>query len=182
MQQENQDIPAGKLTAANKNLSVRTAGNFNDPQDFLSVVIGTRNGTPVYYRQIGTVKDAIKEIETIARYDNQPAIGLEIGKQSGANAINVAKQVKAELEKIQKNLPVGIALHMVRDDAQRVEESIHEVWFDLIISGFFAVVTVLWFLGDWRSTVISALAIPASIVSTFFFMKLANFSINSMQR
>ena len=180
LQQENQDIPAGKLTAANKNLSVRTAGNFNDPQDFLSVVIGTRNGTPVYYRQIGTVKDAIKEIETIARYDNQPAIGLEIGKQSGANAINVAKQVKAELEKIQKNLPVGIALHMVRDDAQRVEESIHEVWFDLIISGFFAVVTVLWFLGDWRSTVISALAIPASIVSTFFFMKLANFSINSM--
>lgn len=180
LQQENQDIPAGKLTAASQELSVRTAGNFKDPQDFLSVVIGTRNGAPVYYRQIGTVKDAIKDIETIARYDDQLAIGLEVGKQSGANAVNVAKQVKTELEKIQQNLPPGIALHMVRDDAQRVEDSIHEVWYDLIVGGFFAVITVLWFLGDWRSTVISALAIPASIVATFFFMKLANFSINSM--
>ncbi len=180
LQQENQDIPAGKLTAASQELSVRTAGNFKDPQDFRSVVIGTRNGAPVYYHQIGTIKDALKEIETIARYDNQPAIGLEIGKQSGANAVNVGNQVKSELEEIQKSLPAGIALHLVRDDAQRVEDSIHEVWFDLIIGGFFAVITVLWFLGDWRSTVISALAIPASIVSTFLFMKLANFSINSM--
>lgn len=180
LQQENQDIPAGKLTENKQNLLVRTAGDFKDPRDFLGAVIGTRNGTPVYYRQIGTVKDAIKEIETIARYDNQPAIGLEIGKQSGANAVNVAKQVKTELEKIQQSLPVGIALHVVRDDAQRIEDSIQEVWFDLIIGGFFAVITVLWFLGDWRSTVISSLAIPASIVSTFFFMKLANFSINSM--
>lgn len=180
LQQENQDIPAGKLTENKQNLLVRTVGDFKDPRDFLGAVIGTRNGTPVYYRQIGTVKDAIKEIETIARYDNQPAIGLEIGKQSGANAVNVAKQVKTELEKIQQSLPAGIALHVVRDDAQRIEDSIHEVWFDLIIGGFFAVITVLWFLGDWRSTVISSLAIPASIVSTFFFMKLANFSINSM--
>ncbi|MPM38012.1 Multidrug resistance protein MdtC [bioreactor metagenome] len=180
LQQENQDTPAGKLTTASQELSVRTAGNFKDPQDFLNVVIGTRNSAPVYYRQIGSAKDTIKDIKAIARYDNQPAIGLEVGKQSGANAVNVAKQVKAELEKIQKLLPSGTVLHMVRDDAKRVEDSIHEVWFDLIIGGFFAVVIVLWFLGDWRSTVISALAIPASIVATFFFMKLANFSINSM--
>lgn len=180
LQQENQDIPAGKLTAASQELSVRTAGNFKAPQDFLSVVIGTRNGAPVYYRQIGTVKDTIKDTETIARFDDQQAIGLEVGKQSGANAVNVAKQVKAELENIQQSLPTGIALHMVRDDAERVENSIHEVWFDLIIGGFFAVMIVLWFLGDWRSTVISTLTIPASIVATFFFMKLAKFSINSM--
>lgn len=180
LQQENQDIPAGKLMGTSQELSVRTAGNFKDPRDFLSVVIGTKNGAPIYYRQIGTVKDTIKDIETIARYDDQQAIGLEVGKQSGANAVNVARQVKAELEKIQQNLPLGTALHMVRDDAQRVEDSIHEVWFDLIVGGFFAVIIVLWFLGDWRSTVISALAIPASIVATFFFMKLANFSLNSM--
>ena len=180
MQQENQEIPAGKLMGTSQELSVRTAGNFKDPQDFLSIVIGTKNGAPVYYRQIGTVKDTIKDIGTIARYDDQQAIGLEIGKQSGANAINVARQVKAELEKIQQNLPSGMVLYMVRDDAQRVEDSIHEVWFDLIVGGFFAVLIVLCFLGDWRSTVISALAIPVSIVGTFFFMKLANFSINSM--
>ncbi|MDU2065585.1 MAG: efflux RND transporter permease subunit [Sporomusaceae bacterium] len=180
LQQENLDVPAGKLSASKQELSVRTAGNFKNPQDFLNVVVGIRNGSPIYYRQIGTVKDTIKDIETIARYDNQPAIGLEIGKQSGANAVKVGNEVKAELQKIQKNLPTGMVLHLVRDDAQRVEDSIHEVWFDLIMGGFFAVFVVLWFLGDWRSTFISAIAIPVSIVATFFFMKLAGFSINSM--
>ena len=68
----------------------------------------------------------------------------------------------------------------MRDDAARVSESIAEVWFDLIIGSIFAVAIVFWFLGDWRSTLISALAIPASIASTFLFMKLAGFSINSM--
>ncbi|WP_196605387.1 efflux RND transporter permease subunit [Pectinatus haikarae] len=180
LQQENMDIPAGKLTEASQELSVRTAGNFKTPQDFLSVIIGTKNGAPVYYRQIGTVKDTIKDVETLARYDNQQAIGIEVGKQSGANAVNVAKQVKTELKNIQQDLPPGVTLHMVRDDAQRIEDSMHEVWFDLIIGGLFAVIIVLWFLGDWRSTLISAIAIPASIVATFFFMKLANFSINTM--
>ena len=180
LQQENMDIPAGKLTEASQELSVRTAGNFKNPQDFLSIIIGTKNGAPVYYRQIGSVKDTIKDVETLARYDNQQAIGIEVGKQSGANAVNVAKQVKAELKNIQQGLPSGVTLYMVRDDAQRIEDSMHEVWFDLIIGGLFAVIVVLWFLGDWRSTLISAIAIPASIIATFFFMKLANFSINTM--
>lgn len=180
LQQENMDIPAGKLTEASQELSVRTAGNFKTPQDFLFVIMGTKNGAPVYYRQIGTVKDTIKDVETLARYDNQQAIGIEVGKQSGANAVNVAKQVKTELKDIQQNVPSGVTLHMVRDDAQRIEDSMHEVWFDLIIGGLFAVIIVLWFLGDWRSTLISAIAIPASIIATFFFMKLANFSINTM--
>lgn len=180
LEQENQDIPAGKLTANKQELSVRTTGNFKDPQDFLAVVVGVRNGAPVHFRQIGSVRDTKKDVETIARYDELPAIGIEVGKQSGANTINVANQVKAELEKIRQSLPPDISLHMVRDDAQRIESSIHEVWSDLFIGGIFAVLTVLWFLGDWRSTVISGLAIPASIVATFFFMKLANFSINSM--
>lgn len=180
LQQENQDIPAGKFTDNQQELSVRTTGNFKDPQDFLEVVVGVRDGAPVYYRQLGTVRDMIKDVETIARYDEQPAIGIEVGKQSGSNTINVANQVKSELEKIRRSLPAGISLHMVRDDAERVQDSIREVWSDLFIGGIFAVLTVLWFLGDWRSTVISGMAIPASIVATFFFMKLANFSINSM--
>ncbi len=180
LQQENLDIPAGKLTESTNELTVRTAGNFKDPNDFLSLVMGIRNGAPVYYKQIGTVKDTVKDIQSIARYDGQEVVGLEIGKQSGANAVKVAKQVQAALERIQQDLPSGIELHMVRDDAKRIEESIHEVWFDLIVGGIFAVITVLWFLGDWRSTIISALTIPASIIATFFFMKLSNFTINSM--
>lgn len=180
LQQENKDIPAGKLTERGQELAVRTAGNAKTPEDFLSIVVGTKNGVPVYFHQLGTVTDTVKDGKTLARYDGQPAIGLEVGKQSGANAIKVAELVKGELENLKKTLPAGVTIQLVRDDSERVKDSIHEVWYDLCIGGIFAVVIVFWFLGDWRSTVISALAIPASIVATFFFMKLANFSINSM--
>lgn len=180
LQQENQDIPAGNLKTDRQSLAVRTAGDFKTLADFQTVVVGLRNDVPVQYRQIGTAHDTVKETETIARYDNQPTIGMEIGKQSGANAVQVANAVKNELEKIKSALPAGVQMHVIRDDAERIEDSIHEVWFDLIIGGFFAVITVLWFLGDRNSTIISALSIPTSIVATFFFMKLAGFSINSM--
>lgn len=176
----NQDVPAGKLQDKKQQLSVRTAGDFKVVQQFDSVIVGIRDNTPVYFWQVGEAKDTIKDITTTARYDGKPAIGIAIGKQSGGNAVKVATAVKQELEQLKKELPEGMEIQLVRDDAQRVAESITEVWFDLIIGSIFAVLIVFWFLGDWRSTVISALAIPASIASTFLFMKIAGFSINSM--
>lgn len=173
-------MPAGKLQGVREELSVRTAGNYHDVRQFDSVVVGTRQDTPIYFWQVGTPKDTIKEVTSQVRYDGTPAIGIAIGKQSGGNAVKVATVVKQELASLQKEMPAGMKLQIVRDDAARVAESITEVWFDLIIGSIFAVLIVFWFLGDWRSTVISALAIPASIASTFFFMKEAGFSINSM--
>lgn len=176
----NQDVPAGKFQDKEQQLSVRTAGNFSAIQQFESVPVGTRDNESVYFWQIGTAKDTIKDVTTTARYDGKPAVGIAIGKQSGGNAVKVATAVKEELKALEKEMPSGMELHMVRDDAQRVDESITEVWFDLIIGSIFAMLIVFWFLGDWRNTVISALAIPASIISTFLFMKIAGFSINSM--
>ncbi len=176
----NQDVPAGKLKTDSQQLSVRTAGNFTAVQQFDTAIVATRDNTPIYFWQVGEVRDTIKDITSTARYDGHPAIGIAIGKQSGGNAVKVATAVKQELEQLKGELPAGMELQLVRDDAARVSESIAEVWFDLIIGSIFAVAIVFWFLGDWRSTVISALAIPASIASTFLFMKLAGFSINSM--
>ncbi len=176
----NQDVPAGKLKTDAQQLSVRTAGNFTAVEQFDTAIVAVRDNTPIYFWQVGEVKDTIKDITSTARYDGQPAVGLAVGKQSGGNAVKVASAVKQELEQLQGELPAGMELHLVRDDAARVSESIAEVWFDLIIGSIFAVAIVFWFLGDWRSTLISALAIPASIASTFLFMKLAGFSINSM--
>lgn len=180
LKQVNQDVPAGKLNNKRQELSVRTAGNFPTVQQFDSVIVGTRDQMPIYFWQVGEAKDTIKDITTTARYDGKPAIGIAIGKQSGGNAVKVASAVKQELAQLGKELPAGMELQLVRDDAQRVDESITEVWFDLMVGSVFAVLIVFWFLGDWRSTVISALAIPTSIASTFLFMKLAGFSINSM--
>ncbi len=180
LKQVNQDVPAGKISNKRQEVSVRMAGNFPMVQQFDSVIVGMRDQLPIYFWQIGEAKDTVKDVATTARYDGKPAIGIAIGKQSGGNAVKVATAVKQELTQLGNELPAGMELQLVRDDAQRVAESITEVWFDLIIGSIFAVLIVYWFLGDWRSTVISALAIPASIVSTFLFMKIAGFSINSM--
>ncbi|MCR5559664.1 MAG: efflux RND transporter permease subunit [Schwartzia sp.] len=176
----NQDIPAGKLNDSQRELSVRTAGSFESLAEFDSVIVGTRDGMPIYFWQIGTVKDTVKDLTTTARYDGKPAVGIAIGKQSGGNTVKVAQGVKQVIENLKTSMPEGMELHLVRDDAKRVDDSIEEVWTDLILGSIFAVLIVFWFLGDWRSTVISALAIPASVASTFLFMKIAGFSINSM--
>lgn len=180
LEQANQDVPAGKLQNSREELSVRTAGNYRDVGQFDSVIIGTRQDVPIYFWQVGIPKDTVKDITSAARYDGVPAVGISIGKQSGGNAVKVATAVKQEIAALREEMPAGMELKIVRDDAARVAESIEEVWFDLIIGSIFAVLIVFWFLGDWRSTVISALAIPASIASTFLFMKAAGFSINSM--
>lgn len=176
----NQDIPAGKLENNVREFNVRTSGNIVSVKGYDKVVVGKRHEEPVYFWQIGQVRDAIKDRTTTARYDGKPAVGITIGKQSGGNAVKIATAVKRELKLLEEELPAGIELHLIRDDAQRVEDSISDVWYDLLLGSFFAVLIVFWFLGDWRSTVISSLAIPTSIVATFLFMKLAGFSINSM--
>lgn len=180
LQWANQDIPAGKLGQESGQLSLRSNNKFTSVDQFYDVTVGERSGVAIPYWQIGTVKDGIKERTDLARYDGKPAIVIEVGRQSGANTIDVAKGVKAELESMKESLPEGVEIHMVRDDSERIVESIEDVWFDLTVGGFFAVMLVWWFLGDWRSTIISAIAIPASIVSAFFFMKLMGFSINTI--
>ena len=100
--------------------------------------------------------------------------------QSGGNAVKIAAAVKTELAKLQETLPAGVQVHLVRDDARRIEESIHSVYEDLILGGIFAVLVVFLFLGDIRSTMISAVTLPTSIVATFFFMHLSGFGINTM--
>ncbi len=176
----NHDIPAGTLDNAGQQTTVRTAGDFRSLNDVYSVVLGTRDKQPIRFEQLGRAQDTVKDVTTLCRYDGEAAIGVEIGKQSGGNAVRVASDVKKTLARLEKELPAGVSVHLVRDDAARITQSMDDVWFDLIIGGFFAVLIVFWFLGDWHSTVISALAIPTSIAAAFSFMHLGHFSINTM--
>lgn len=174
------EVPGGNLDSGTAKLSVSTKSKIVRPQDFNNLMVAQRGGQPVYFRQIGVAKDTIKDRTSAARYDGVPAIGIEVGKQSGGNAVKVAAAVKAELTKLQKTLPDSVQVHLVRDDAQRIKDSMHGVYEDLVIGGIFAVFVVFLFLGDLRSTLISAVIIPTSLISTFFFMNQAGFSINTM--
>lgn len=180
LREANHDIPAGNMQAGGAATALRTAAKVRTMDDFLPLSVGVRGGEIIPFADIGTAVDTVKEPEDKARYDGKPALIIEVGKQSGANAVQVAAAVKAEVARIQAQLPEGMEIHLVRDDAARVEAAIEDVWIDLALGSIAAVLIVWWFLGDWRSTVISALAIPASIVATFFFMETAGFSINTM--
>lgn len=177
---ENMEVPGGKLTNGNKEVSLRTVGNLTTAEQFLQVPIGRHDGAQLYVGHVGTVSDTTEEVTTIARFNGQPSVSLEIMKQSGSNTVKVVKDVKKTLAALQKELPPGVNVTLVRDGSTKVNEAVNDVLFNLIIGGVLAVLIVFVFLGNWRSTLISAIAIPASIISTFFVMKLLNFSLNTM--
>lgn len=174
------EIPGGNLDSGSAKLSVGTKSKISRPQDFNELMIAQRGGQPVYFRQIGEAVDTIKDRTSSARFDGVPAIGIEVGKQSGGNAVKVAATVKEEMAKLQGKLPDSVQVHLVRDDAQRITDSMQGVLEDLILGSIFAVLVVFLFLGDLRSTLISAVTIPTSLIATFFCMNLADFTINTM--
>lgn len=180
LKNENLEVPGGKLTKGEREISLRTMGNLPAPADFLNVPLARRDGVQLYVGHVAAVSDVTEEPEQITRVDGQPAIGLDVMKQSGANTVQVADAVKAAVATLQPELPPGVKLTVVRDTSVNIRESVGDVLFNLVLGGALAVVIVFVFLGNWRSTVIAAIAIPASIISTFFTMKLLGFSINTM--
>jgi HAE1 family hydrophobic/amphiphilic exporter-1 len=177
---ENLEVPGGKLTQGQREVSLRTMGNLTSAKDFLNVPIGRKEGLQLYVSNIAATSDTTKEMTSISRLDGKEAISINITKQSGSNIVRVSEEIKKRVTAFNKELPKGAKLTLVQDSSQRVRESVNDVLFNLIIGGLLAVVIVFIFLGNWRSTLISAITIPASIVATFFTMKLMNFSINTM--
>lgn len=177
---ENMEIPGGKLTKGSREISLRTAGNLLSAGEFLSAPVGRRGGIQLYAQNIGFVTDTTEEAVNITTFNNKPAIGLDVMKQSGANTVRVAQDIQKAVSGLQKDLPPGVALTLVRDNSVDIRESVNDVLFNLVLGGLLAVAIVFLFLGNWRSTLISAIAIPASIIATFLAMKLLNFTVNTM--
>ncbi|MDF2568697.1 MAG: mdtB 2 [Sporomusa sp.] len=177
---ENLEIPGGKLTKGEREISMRTMGNLPNPVEFMNVPLARREGIQLYVRHVATVSDVTEEPIEITKVNGKQAVGLDVMKQSGTNTVKVAGEVKKAVEELRKDMPPGVELTIVRDTSVTIKESVGDVLFNLVLGGALAVVIVFVFLGNWRSTVISAIAIPASIIATFFTMKLLGFSINTM--
>lgn len=180
LRSENLEVPGGKLTRGDREVSMRTMGNLENAPDFLSVPVGRKDGIQLYVNHIATVADATEEITSTTKLNGAAAVGLDIMKQSGTNTVQVADDIKKAVVSLRKDLPPGVELIMVRDNSVKIRESVHDVLFNLVVGGLLAVLIVFVFLGNWRSTLISAIAIPASIISTFFLMKLLGYTLNTM--
>lgn len=180
LQRESIELPGGRIESNTKEYSIKVKGEFLRVQEFNDLIVGYNKGAPVRLRDIGRAEDGIEEKRSIARFNGLPAVGMGIQKQSGTNTVEVIDRIKKELANIRKTLPAGMRLEISFDQSTFIKRSINEVQHHLIYGGVFAALAVLLFLKSIRITLISALAIPTSIIATFAIMKLFNFTFNNM--
>ncbi len=177
---QNVEIPGGRVDQGSRELSLRTLGRVEQPADFSRVIVASVGAMPVRISDIGTVEDGAEEARSLARLDGTPAVVLEVRKQSGTNTLDVIRAVKERIGELQKSLPPDFRISYTRDQSTFIEESFHAVQEHLILGGFCAAIIVLFFIRDWRATLIAAIAIPTSIISTYTLMSLMGFTLNQI--
>jgi HAE1 family hydrophobic/amphiphilic exporter-1 len=177
---QNQDAPGGNVTSGAVERILRTTGRITNPEDFNDLVIRTVNGVPLRIRDIGRAEDGTKEQRTLARLNGVPTVVLEVRGQIGANTIEVIDSVKGNLALAQSELPPGVRLEIIRDQSRYIEAALHEIDVHLVLGSILACLVVFAFMRSWRSTVIAAVAIPASVIATFGMMAALDFTLNSV--
>ncbi len=177
---QNIQVPGGDVDQHTRKLTLRTQGRVLTPADFEKIVVGKRDVTPIRISDVGSVEDGVQEARTVADLDGAPTVLLSIRKQSGLNTVTTVDGVLAKLNLIQKTLPSGYTLRVTRDQSIFIRASTNAVKEHLILGSILAAVVVLLFLWNIRTTIISAIAIPASIVSTFALMYFMNFTLNML--
>jgi HAE1 family hydrophobic/amphiphilic exporter-1 len=176
----NMEIPAGNLEQGSRQILLRTMGKYTSVEDFGRVVVATPGGKVVHLSEVATVEDGVKEQESLSRMDGKPAVGLSILRQSGSNTVRVADGIRAQIERIQKELPSDLRLTVARDNSTFIRDSVNDVIFDILYGGLLAVIVVYMFLANMRATLISAIALPTSIIASFIIMYALDFTLNSM--
>ncbi len=177
---QNVEVPGGRVEQGPRELSLRTLGRIERPADFANIIVATVSGSPVRVRDIGRVEDGVEEPRSMARLDGEPAVVLEVRKQSGTNTLDVVHAVKARIAQLQPLLPPDFKITYAGDQSTFIEESFKAVQEHLLLGGLCAAFVVLLFMRSWRTTLIAAVAIPISIVSTYTLLNLMGFTLNQI--
>ncbi|HJU91837.1 MAG TPA: efflux RND transporter permease subunit [Pyrinomonadaceae bacterium] len=180
LERQNTDVPGGNVTTGKEELTLRTLGRFTDPRQFDDLVIANVNGAPVKLRDVGRVEDGTKEQRSFSRLNGVPTVSLDIRRQSGANTVEVINGIKSALPRVAAQLPEDVKLEVIRDQSRYIEAALHEIETHLILGSILASLVVLVFMRSWRSTLIAAVAIPCSVISTFGMMRALDFTLNSV--
>jgi len=177
LRSENVNLPVGPVREGRYEVLLRTEGEFKNLNDILDVGVATRNGVPVYIRDIATVEDSHEDIRFMVAVDGKPSVRMFIYKQSGANTVEVSQGVHAEVADIIRDYP-NIAVSVPWDSADFIQGSIRNVQQAMLVGGGLAVVVLLFFLRSITSTIIIGIAIPVSIIATFALMYFNGFTLN----
>ena len=176
----NFELPAGRLDQPGSEILVRTMGRFQSLDDIKNVIVKNISGQPIRLSDIARVSDGIAERRSLSRYNGVEAVTLQISRQSGANTVEVADAVKRELGEIRKILPQDVKIEVAQDNSIWIKDALADVQMTIIYGGALAILCIFLFLANGPATIISAIAIPTSIIASFIFMKALGFTINFM--
>jgi HAE1 family hydrophobic/amphiphilic exporter-1 len=177
---ENIEVPAGKVYSGGTEELVRVDGKISDPKLFQSLIVKNIRGVPVYLHEVARIADGYEEQRTLALINGQRALALDVRKQSGSNTVDVAEAVKEALPKLNQEMPGQARLSIIRDSSGFIRDSVDDVKTTLVLGVIFTVFIVFLFLNSWRSTVITGLTLPVSIMSAFIIMNILGFSLNML--
>ncbi len=175
---ENQDLPVGSIRSLQQDRVVQIAARMKRPEDFGDIIVARKNGAPVRVSQLARVNDGAPEVESLALYNGQRTLLINVQKSQDENTIAVVDGLKQTLATMQKQLPPGVRLEQISDGSRQIRVSVENVRRTLIEGAVLTVLIVFLFLNSWRSTVITGLTLPIALIGTFWFMHLFGFTIN----
>jgi HAE1 family hydrophobic/amphiphilic exporter-1 len=178
LRQQNLEVPAGRLESGTQEQLVRVTGRIVRPEQFARVIVDNRLGHPVRLGDVARVEYGTEEERSVALVDGTRAVSLDVLKVSGANTVEVADGVNEAVAAIQRALPEGTKLNVIRDNSIMIRRSVDDVIHELMLGALLTVVVVMLFLNDWKATAITALALPVSVISSFILMSVLGFTLN----
>jgi len=180
LRSENLDKPGGYLETEQSELLLRTSGQYTSISQIANTVIGYQNGAPIYLHQIAVVEDSFRERRSETRLKGEAGVSIMIQKQPGQNSVKVADRAIRRAESINRTLPAGMELFVIRDTSEFVRDSIDQIRQMAVIGGFLAILILFMFLRNVRSTLIISVAIPIAVVTAFILMNSAGLTLNMM--
>jgi HAE1 family hydrophobic/amphiphilic exporter-1 len=179
LRSENQNTPLGEIFQGDSTFLVRSQGQFQSIEDIKNIVVLTREGVPVYMRDIAEVTDTTEQRRSFLRINGKPGVQIQVQKQSGKNTVAVAAAVRREVDRVNREVP-GIKMIVTQDNAVFIQRAIDNVQEHALVGGVLVVLIIFAFLRDFRSTLIVCTSIPVSVVGTFALLYFGGFTLNTM--
>ena len=180
LQSQNLAVPVGRINGAIDERAIRLKGKLQTPEDFLRLVVAERGGRSIRLGEVAVARDGTAEPRTAAIYNGRDAVGIMIKKSKGYSTTQVSERVLKAVEEIRLTLPAGTTMDVIQNAGERVTASVDNVQSTLIEGALLTVLVVFLFLNSWRSTVITGLALPISVLASFIAVWAFGFTLNTM--
>src|SRR6185369_1928865 len=180
LKNENVNTPLGRLTNSGNEYPIRISGKPGRVEGFKNMVVAVKGGRAIRLSEIADVSDGTREQRSLALVNGESVVGLDILKQSGVNMVEVVDGVRKSVEKLKKELPPEVELSIVQDATIPTREALTDVKETMLIGGLLTIIIVFCFINSWRSTVITGITLPISVISTYIIMNAMGMTLNMM--